>query len=277
MENLLTPCLLGTIIVCCTIIALALVSLVIYQTYKERENKLGTYIFNGSVIVFIATSIFSYLFHGSDKVLDFISLASAIISIILAVITIVYSYYTNSRSAGQVETLDRAAQKVEDTNTTLQRNIQKIIDAVNRVERKTDRLLDTNGALGSNSNNTFKNFDTNKYVKTYINIASPLGVMALYACIKSKDYGVPFSLHLLGNEPVVSYCGGFLIAAVSAGLISANIQFVNNTADVKVSEYIPIVKETVEKWIVTTGKSFDFVPPLKESIDNYFEANKSTK
>ena len=276
MENLLTSDILETIIICCTIIVLALISVSIFQICKEKEHRLGPYIFNGSVVVFISTSIFSYLFYGNNQVLDFVSLASAIISIILAVITIVYSFYSNSRSAGQVETLNKAAETIQqattgymDSATTLQDNIQKIIDAVNRVERKTDQILDVNGALSSKNKNTYINFDAEKYIQTYINIASPLGIMALYACIKSKDNNKPFSLYLFGNDLNVSYCGGFLIATVSSGLISGDIQLTNNT--VLITSYIQTVKESVEQWISTAGKSFDFVQPLKESIDKHFE------
>lgn len=43
-----------------------------------------------------------------SNALDFVSLASALISIILAVITIIYSFYSNSQSASQVETLNKA-------------------------------------------------------------------------------------------------------------------------------------------------------------------------
>lgn len=285
MENLLTPCILETIIICCTIIALALICVPIFQIHKEKEHRLGTYIFNGSVIVFISTSIFSYLFYGNNQVLDFVSLASAIISIILAVITIVYSFYSNSRSVGQVETLNKAAETVKqatttymDSATTLQDNIKKIIDAVNRVEKKTNEILDAtknqngeNDALSQKATNdsSQKNFNVDEYIKTYINIASPLGIMALYACIKSKDNNKPFSLYLFGNDLDVSYCGGFLIAAVSSGLISGDIQLTNNT--VLITSYIQTVKESVEQWISTTGKSFDSIQPLKESIDKHFK------
>lgn len=75
--------------------------------------------------------------------MDFVSLASALISIILAIITIIYSFYSNSQSASQVETLNKAAESVKRATTSyaesaesLQDNISKIITAVNRVEEK---------------------------------------------------------------------------------------------------------------------------------------------
>ena len=75
-------------------------------------------------------------------------MASAIISNILAIITIVYSFYTNGRSNGQTEILNRAAKDVQkasqsysETAESLEMNIAKIIGAINRVDAKTDRLL----------------------------------------------------------------------------------------------------------------------------------------
>ena len=73
------------------------------------------------------------MFYGNRNVLDFISLASAIISIILAVVTIVYSYFINSRSSSQIEQLNRAALDVsratssyDESAKSLEKNIQII-------------------------------------------------------------------------------------------------------------------------------------------------------
>ena len=87
-------------------------------------------------------------------------LASAIISIILAIITIVYSFYTNSRSNGQIEILNQSARDVQNASQSykesadsLEANIAKIINAINRVEAKTDRILIHSLSEGSNTTN----------------------------------------------------------------------------------------------------------------------------
>lgn len=152
--------------------------------------------------------------------MDFVSLASALISIILAIITIIYSFYSNSQSASQVETLNKAAESVKRATTSyaesaesLQDNISKIITAVNRVEEKTDRLLDMTSISGagasSGTNNHLVDFDLDAYIKGYVNLASPIGIMAMYACIKAKDTKREWNLNIFPNEYNRIYCGGF--------------------------------------------------------------------
>lgn len=113
MNTILTPCILQTIIICCTIIIIMAIAVSAYRVSKGQQRGWGSYIYYASILSIFAISIFSYCFYGNRNVLDFISLASALISIILAVITIIYSFYGNSQSASQVETLNKAAESVK--------------------------------------------------------------------------------------------------------------------------------------------------------------------
>ncbi len=96
-------------IICLTIIVLAGCLLSYFRIKSKQQPSVVSYIFWGSVILSISIAIYSHYFYDNEKVLDFFSLASAIISIILAIITIVYSFYTNSRSNGQIEILNQSA------------------------------------------------------------------------------------------------------------------------------------------------------------------------
>lgn len=281
MNTILTPCILQTIIICCTIIIIMAIAVSAYRVSKGQQRGWGSYIYYASILSIFAISIFSYCFYGNRNVLDFVSLASALISIILAIITIIYSFYSNSQSASQVETLNKAAESVKKATTSyaesaesLQENISKIIMAVNRVEEKTDRLLGltsfSSSISGERANNHLVNFDLDAYIKGYINLASPLGIMAMYACIRSKDANKEWNLSLFSNESNQIYCSGFLISTTSAGFITFNINF--SSGNVSVTDYIPNVKKHILKWI----NSFDFtkiegLQSLKNNIDSYFE------
>lgn len=276
-EKLLTPDILQTIIVCCTIIILALIGVSAYRVYRKQPRGWGAYIYYASLLTLLAIVVFSYGFYGNRNVLDFVSLASALISIILAVITIIYSFYSNSQSVGQVDTLNKAAESVKkatlsysESAETLQENIRKIIDAVNRVEEKTDKIIGitTGSEPKPGINNNFKNFDN--YIHTYIQLASPLGIMAMYACILSKDNDKIWSLDLFTNESNQTYCGGFLISTTSAGFITLTIDF--NDKIVTVKNYLPKIKEEILLWIA----SYDFskvagLEEQKNNIDKYFK------
>ncbi len=276
MTSFLTPCIIQTIIICCTIVILASIGSSTYRIHKMASQSWGNYVFIASVVLVLGIAIFSYTFYGNRNVLDFISLASALISIILAVVTIIYSFYTNSRSSGQIEILNKAAQDVKDATTSysnsaesLQENIQKIINAVNRVEEKTNLILDASKAMNVGGGYNFANFDLNAYILGFINVASPLGIMTLYACIKSKDENKSLQLNIIGSNETVAYCGGFLIAATSAGLVTAFINFESWT--VSTTNYIAPVKQHIGEWI-NRNTSNQFIIDLKEKIDKYFES-----
>ena len=281
MDQNLTYCIIRTIIICCTIVILASIGVSAYRINKKVEQSWGNYVFIASVVLVLGIAIFSYAFYGNRNVLDFISLASALISIILAIVTIVYSFYSNSRSSGQIDILNKAAQDVQNATTSysesadsLQDNIQKIIDAVNRVEEKADLILDASKATTAGNNYNFANFDLNAYILGFINVASPLGIMTLYACIKSKDKNKILQLNIIGSSETLAYCSGFLIATTSTGLITAFINFDNWT--VSTTSYIDQIKPHIDEWIAR-NTSNQFIIDLKEKIDKYFESESESK
>lgn len=281
MNTILTPCILQTIIICCTIIIITIIAVSAYRIKKGQQRSWGAYIYYASILSIFTISIFGACFYGNRNVLDFVSLASALISIILAIITIIYSFYSNSQSASQVETLNKAAESVKRATTSyaesaesLQDNISKIITAVNRVEEKTDRLLDMTSISGagasSGTNNHLVDFDLDAYIKGYVNLASPIGIMAMYACIKAKDTKREWNLNIFPNEYNRIYCGGFLISTTSAGFITVDVNFSNG--NVIVANYLQNVKKYILEWL----ESFDFtkiegLQSLKDSIDSYFD------
>lgn len=279
MNNLLTPCIIQTIIICCTIIIITSIGVSAYRVHQKQPRSWGSYIYYASILTLLGIVAFSNAFYENRNVLDFISLASALISIILAVVTILYSFYSNSQSAGQIETLKKAANSVEEATLSysesaesLQENIRKIIDAVNRVEKKTDQIMGMqSGSIsvtGEGTNNHLINFDLNAYIKGYIELASPVGIVAMYACIKSKDKNKDWNLDLFVSENNQFYCSGFLISTTSAGFITLTINFSNG--NVSVSSYLEKVKEYIFSKI-NTSTFADDLQNVKNNIDRYFE------
>lgn len=283
VNNLLTPCIIQTIIICCTIIIIAAIGVSAYRVSQKQPRSWGSYIYYASILALLGIVIFSNAFYGNRNVLDFVSLASALISIILAVVTILYSFYSNSQSAGQIETLKKAANSVEEATLSysesaesLQENIRKIIDAVNRVEKKTDQIMGMqSGSIsvtGEGTNNHLINFDLNAYIKGYIELASPVGIVAMYACIKSKDKNKDWNLDLFVSENNQFYCSGFLISTTSAGFITLTIDFSNG--NVSVSDYVGIIKGYIYSKI-STSVFADDLQNIKNNIDRYFEDAQS--
>lgn len=273
-------------IIIVAIISLTLIALVscyinyIRIKYGQEHNPIS-YIFWGSISISVAVIIYSHYFCGNERVLDFFSLASAIISIILAIITIVYSFYTNSRSNGQIELLNNAARDVQKASRTysesaeaLEINISKIINAINRVEAKTDKILIQSLSESSSKSNVIDTdekhakFDIRNYIKTFIAISSPLGILSMYACVLSHDKSIPFHLSLVSDSDGVMYCAGFLIATTGTGIVNSSIDF--STGMVTVNDYVNIVKDDILEWLEKNPlqKPLD---ELKNRIDNYFK------
>lgn len=279
VNNLLTPCIIQTIIICCTIIIIAAIGVSAYRVSQKQPRSWGSYIYYASILTLLGIVAFSNAFYENRNVLDFVSLASALISIILAVVTILYSFYSNSQSTGQVETLNNAAKSVEkatlsysESAESLQENISKIIAAVNRVEEKTDRIIDMTLGSVSGANNHLTNFDLEAYIKGYIDLASPVGIVAMYACIKSRDTNKDWNLNLFVSENNQFYCSGFLISTTSAGFITLTINFSNG--NVSVSSYLEKVKEYIFSKI-STSVFADDLQNVKNNIDRYFEDAQS--
>ena len=114
-------------------------------------------------------------------------------------------------------------------------------------------------------------FDIRKYIKTFIEISSPLGILAMYACILSHEKSMPFHISLLSDSYNTMYCAGFLVATAATGIVNSTIDF--NTGMINVVEYVDIAKEDIEKWL----ESHTLQSPLQDirtKIDSYFSQQK---
>lgn len=297
MKDILTPCILQTIIICCTIVILANIGVSAYRIKKAQERKWTSYIFIASVLLIVAISIFSVFFYGDKNVLDFISLASALISIILAIITIIYSFVINSQTAGEFNKLNEAstvlqnaAKKVEnatisykDSADSLEENIKKIIEVINNVESKTDKILDglknqrtTNYRFAKtpfdSSSSEQDSIDKQTFIDNFVVASSPVGIMVMYACMKAaKSDKKTFNLKDFFDEGnLLAYCGGFLIATTSAGFIQSTIDFTTN--NVNVLSCSEMVDEPIDRWLQNADfNNIQGLAELKDKIDIYFD------
>lgn len=247
-----------------------------YSEYKLLNEKLKLHF--SYVVVILCLIIIGFItFHCFDNrdTFNAVSFCSAIVSIILAVLTIVYSYYLNSRSSGQIETLNNAAKDVSmatrtyaDSASNLHNNISRIIEAVDRIEVKTDKLVDDSLRSGQNAQNSINNFDPIEYVRNYVKLSSPVGIMTMYACVLSKQKNKSFTLDIIGDDKRKMYAAGFLISTFVTGIISGNIDF--NSFTVTANAFIETAKEAIEEWIEHNAEN-EATKELKPLIDNYFK------
>ena len=282
METILSirPCILQTIIICSTIVIVCLIGVSAYRVYKSQQRSWGSYIFLASALLLFAITIFSHCFCQDRNVLDFISLASALISIILAVITIIYSYYTNSSNSTQIEKLNKAAEDVSAATATyaksaneLQGNITRIIESINKVDEKTDEMMammnptTINNVTSANEKNV-KSSDAT--IKTFIENLAPLHILIIYICAQSKNKNKAWDIELLPNSLQLSSIG-ILITLHSTGLLK--ILRSNRGFDaIKVTKIDPTIEQRVVPLMedMVNVDSLEGIKETKQKIDEFF-------
>lgn len=280
METILSirPCILQTIIICSTIVIVCLIGVSAYRVYKSQQRSWGSYIFLASALLLLAITIFSHCFCQDRNVLDFISLASALISIILAIITIIYSYYTNSSNSTQIERLNKAAEDVRtataiysDSATELRDNITRIIESINKVDEKTDEMmLMIQPTKTTVTNATTKRANMESYdevANKFVGNLAPLQIIVIYICVKSKTTNKPWLIDLLPNSLQHSAIG-ILITLNSTGLIKINTNYktveVHNIHSTLEQKVVPLMGEIVKL------DNLEGIKEIKQKIDEFF-------
>lgn len=245
----------------------------------KDDNVKMAYLFLGGVIVVIAILVFSNIYCTNETILDFASLASAIISIILAIVTIIYSFYTNGQSSSQIEKLNKAANDVTEASQdysksakSLQDNINLILESIKHVEDNTKQILDAKENEQSRHAEVQKLdssiFDMDKYLTSFVMTSSNLGLICLYAAICSKEKEKEFPLTLLQDAgDNAEYSIGYIIASNCTSIIDVTIDFKNRSAICKhnMDNLKPTVIDCLKK-----RKSNQFITKRKAEIDAFF-------
>lgn len=277
MNEILTPCILQTIIICCTIIIIGIIAVSAYRINQQQQRSWASYIFSASILLILAIAIFSYCFCKDRNVLDFISLASALISIILAVVTIIYSYFTNSRSNSQIDRLNKAAEDVskatisyESSAESLKENIQKILNEIGGIKNQmTHNGVDTDyeATLERKVKNDFIDSIFTDFNKNNSNA----GFIFIYLCSKIKETGKKCNLNDIFTEDTIMYYIGYAIALNSVGFTVINIDF-NTKTITKVELVDDIVKGALKRFEIESNNQF--VIEQRQIIDQYFAISK---
>lgn len=285
MSETLTPDTLKTIIRCCTIIICSLIAVSAYRVKKNYTRTWGSYLFSASVLLILAIAIFSFYFCSDKNVLDFISLASALVSIILAVVTIVYSFVINGQTSGQMdklistsENLKSTAESVEEatgiyrqTADGLQFNVRLLQDNIERILNRIEKKIDTmsgdeteyEATVALKEQNKFKD----KVIKDFNKNNSNAGAVLIYLCSKIKETGQPCDLKEIFSEENVMYYLGYVIALNGIGFTAADVDFSTRTI-----KSVDIVEDLVEgaKQRFELEVDNDFMKEYKQKIDDHF-------
>lgn len=280
MNQLLTPCIVQTIIICCTIIIIALVILSGYRIKQQLKQSWHGYVFIASILTILAIIIFSYVFYGNRKVLDFISLASALISIILAIITIIYSFIINNKSTEQIQSLFTTSNKLQEAATNVKRastqyevTAESLHNNIDRILKKLDGI-EAKVGLDSDYENNIRNAAqvqlAENIIADFVRQSPPAGILIFYACYMQIEKKKELDIKSVFDEDKAMYYAGFIIASNSVGLSQIAIDF--DTMTIKnVAGLSAQMNDLITNRITTEiGNNNAFVIETKAKIDKYF-------
>lgn len=201
--------------------------------------------------------------------------AATITSIVLAVVSIVYSIQSGSgvsSNLGSIKSIEDSINiqlgKINDLEARITENIShKIADSnaevcsrIDGIEKNYEESLKNHGATNIGGDN----FDTNK--------TSALGKVALYACYKASVTKRTLELKQCFGEEI-DYIYGFLIGIAS--VCSSKMELESDNQCIKVMHFDPNYFLNVDSPLPSDFEDFkvNFVQKMMKKVDTYFAAS----
>ncbi len=173
---------------------------------------------------------------GSDQnLVNYISFALTLTSLILALVSIIYSFYSNSSFSENISTLNNAttsmtqtSAKLMDITALLNNKLDELPVLIKGIEGKIDvtyEYLEKSYTGGQSPTNTveLQTLFANNVVGYFMTNTSVSGLLLLYALTLSETFSKPFQLADICEKVDVfeiQYCYGFIIASSSFGLFN---------------------------------------------------------
>lgn len=246
-----------------------------------RSSVWAPIVFMGTFMVLLGISMFSFRFSDCPILLDFMSLASAIVSIILAVLTIVYSYYTSGASVRNIENVQESAKELNSTakkldvlskeidkdSKKLGENIDRILMCLDNIETHTKQItdyIDASTEHTSKENINIGDFDN------LLNNCPNMAIMFLYACGKVQhNQDIKVDELFDGPAPInMMYFMGLAATFKMLGLIE--LQILTEKFIIRVGRIDESLSKAVEKKVDSMRKIDRFIKDMKEKIDHHF-------
>lgn len=226
----------------------------------------------------------------NDAAMDNISFASTIVSIVLAVVSIIYSLQSGFSSSSQLDSIKDIEGNIKNELTKFQGLRETISDAVRPIESIVGDIQKTTGDLQKAQDNINRNLgDLNKTVslsvidkkdsskKRNITLTHTM-VVSLYAAVKSNETGMDIPFHIFANfMGFKSHYAEGMLEALSALDDGIKIEQGSSSTRKKVTKFseetFGTKKELKEKAEANSNKRIgvDFVA----AIDEYYSDKKN--
>jgi formiminotetrahydrofolate cyclodeaminase len=287
-----------TMIVCATIVALiAIIFNYLVERKITKENAQcalskkiikihRNYItsFLGFAIIMLLTSKFG---GPKNAIFEYLSFGSTITSLVLSILAIFVTVQSSSDLYKQFARIDDASRTIEKSSKNIENTLGKLDEAKDTLQKTSETIENQFNDVSVKIIEYIKNYQEEIASKlkefenilnnpenkkehsskpdgdsliNFIDITSPSGSLAIYACSLSNEKKRPFELSKL-FEDNKDYIFGFLIASASMGYISMEVKDNNITCNA-----CPLEAEKIKERIQDKLKAFD--DSLRERVDH---------
>jgi len=217
----------------------------------------------------------------SETAFQNFSFAASVVSIVLAVVSIVYSMKSGAGMAGSVDILQEAGRDIRENVKALDGLEDHIVNAVQEgfesLGGKIDNVKNQIEPLLQSANANSQVVEGNSSTKFLINIErnSNYGNVILYVCLKSFETKKSWSIDIMGSENK-DYVWGYLVAISSVPSVKFSYEYdvesnVVSNCSFDISTKMP-TKEDILKHLKTRETYEKLLKSLIEQVDKYFES-----
>lgn len=255
-DNLLHTISFIAAVVACVIIVKAFLS------HKQEDDKKNLHLYYISgITIFIIIELATYIFvhnDNSSNLLNTISFASTLSSIVLSVVAIVHGIVTARRGAEDVansikasqelklsadnikeisssfsNSMSKSSKEIESSVTKVHESITFVDNGLKELKKQFQELIRENKTgfdkvsekLDGINEGSRENKISNKSDReTFLHLSSFSGCIAIYACYKASKEKTELNLRELSTELHQQfYYYGYIVAASALALLDANI------------------------------------------------------
>lgn len=190
-----------------------------------------------SILLVIIVVLASVEWSDNSDLIKYISFASTIASLLLALLAIVYAYLSNATFSKNITLINEVSNELK-TNTsnlsiiseTLEKDLKKLPLTLEGVDKKVDALPELLSKLTPKEiikkeevNSAISNLTEVFSVKEFLETSSYTGLLSLYGIVLAHAEKTPFNLQDFTNEIEIlefDYSLGYLIASSAFGIFN---------------------------------------------------------
>lgn len=232
------------------------------------------------VIILLATLRFS----GNTELVSYISFASTISSLFLAIIAIIYSFVSNNslnQTIGQfsniTDQITKNANTISEATNNLDKKIEQIPEYIKTVEKNTNETLGIvkDWAINNSQTNPDPNEKdssselNNSQIESYLIQSSFAGKILLYACSISNSKNKEFNLSNLAEVNMEDYLTGYLISSSALNLLEFEINTIEKKRYYKVISLHEVISDKIKDTLYDNANEHDKDSPDEESWVNW--------